>query len=138
MFDFKIYFTENFNLFSLFKKKSKVVLFIDDDIDNFPYVESLRNKGYVVHTLKEFTSLEDKKIIESDIIFVDYRGVGVDLDKKEQGFAVIHLIKNRFPKKRVIIYSAHSFTLKRNVHIADDSIFKNATLAEFIEKIEEK
>ena len=121
-----------------FKKKeqSKKILFIDDDVNEFPIIETLRNNGYEIDTMPDVENLSDDKIKQSKIIFVDYKGVGQSFGKK-QGLDLIKALKHKYSKKIVILFSAHrGFGIDADLNIADEVINKNAPLQDFINIIE--
>lgn len=88
------------------KKNTTKILFIDDEV-KFKVVKILQNAGWL-HTklIKDAKSLDQPEIYESQIIFVDVQGVGVELNFKEEGLGLASALKKKYPNKKIIIYSA--------------------------------
>jgi PleD family two-component response regulator len=88
------------------KKNTTKILFIDDEI-RFKVVKILQRAGWI-HTklIKDAESLDQLEIKEAKIIFVDIQGVGLELNFKEEGLGLASALKNKYPEKRIIIYSA--------------------------------
>lgn len=120
-------------------KQNTRILFIDDDT-SFKVVNILKNAGWEQTTIhKDIGSLDDADIIETDIFFIDINGVGKRMLFTDEGLGLAHAIKKRYPKKRVIIYSADP---KANWHheaweIIDARLPKNADPYEFQQLVEE-
>jgi len=88
-------------------KNAKVeILFIDDDQKN-QIVAAVKNAGFT-HTsqVKDITNLDDPKVRNADVIFVDIIGVGQKLFPKEQGLGLAGVLKAKYPKKMVAVYSS--------------------------------
>jgi hypothetical protein len=112
------------------------ILFIDDDV-KFKIVSILKKSGWKnVEIRKDITSLQAPEIIAADIIFVDIQGVGLKLGFKDQGLGLVHALKETYPNKKIVIYSAVQLQdpFKPAFRIADDMLSKNAEAYEF-EKI---
>lgn len=112
------------------------ILFIDDE--KFDIVNSLKTAGWVNTILaRNIKSLQDKRILAADIIFVDINGVAANLFKDE-GLGLARELKNRYPKKRVILYSGETTgnIFDPTLKIVDDTLAKNAEPFEFISMVE--
>ena len=117
-------------------KETAKILFIDDlDLKN--KIGNLVNAGWKnVSQITEADNIDAKEILEANVIFVDYKGVGKKL--KEKGLAVAGAIKNRYANNKwVILYSAHplpipvgGFDKKANTSLA-----KNSDIYELEQKI---
>lgn len=117
------------------KNKSKGILFIDDEIQDFAIVETLKINGYNIDTLRDVENLEEDVIKRAKIIFVDFKGVGKKIGQ-DQGIDAIKALKKRYGRKKtVILFSAHNFKLSKNIDAGDDRIAKNAPLQDFITMI---
>jgi hypothetical protein len=81
------------------------ILFIDDDHKN-QIATAVRNAGFT-HTsqVKDIANLDDPKVKNADVLFVDVIGVGQKLFPREQGLGLAVALKDRYPKKRVAVYS---------------------------------
>jgi hypothetical protein len=119
-------------------KDTTRILFIDDDKD-FKVVKILKTAGWQ-HTslIKDVKDLDQKEIVEADILFVDIQGVGVQLGFADEGLGVAQAIKERNPSKKVVIYSAqtHGERLHNALSMADSLLKKNADPYEFIQLVE--
>lgn len=81
------------------------ILFIDDK--TFPLVEIIKNEGWKNTTrIKDVDSLEQIEIREAHILVVDIQGVGKRLQFKDEGLGLIIALKEKYPHKKVIVYSA--------------------------------
>jgi hypothetical protein len=136
----------NFNLFlskrnkdknKKFDKNTAAILFIDDE--EFPIVKNLHKQaGWNTKRISDLKNLQDPQIIQSQIIFVDYEGVGGILYPKEKGLGIVKALKETYgDSKRVILYSGHNtFPVDAKLEVADDRLAKNSDLYEFIRVIE--
>lgn len=112
------------------------ILFIDDQA--FPVYKTLKSSGWTHTTLiKDIKSLDDPEIINNDIFFIDIRGVGKKLFNDE-GLGIAKALKNKYPYKKVIIYSAETMgnRFDEAFRIADDFLQKNADFYDFLEIVE--
>lgn len=107
------------------KSKTKI-LFIDDK--KFDVVDILRNAGWTVKWIKDVTSLTQEAIIESDIIFVDIQRVGVKMRFNDEGLGLAKALKNTYPSKKIIIYSAETSgnRFHETLRMVDESIDKDS------------
>lgn len=81
------------------------ILFIDDK--SFPLIEILKNDGWKNTTrIKDVDSLEQVEVKEAHILVVDIQGVGKKLQFKDEGLGLIIALKEKYPHKKVIVYSA--------------------------------
>ena len=93
---------------TVLKEKTRV-LFIDDesrkDISDYLFEE-----GWTARQLNdiELKAIDNKEIHDAHIICVDIKGVGSQLKKEHEGLDIAASIKNRFPQKKVIIYSSQA------------------------------
>ncbi|EJL6503478.1 response regulator transcription factor, partial [Vibrio cholerae] len=53
-------------------------------------------------------NLDHIDVKEADILFIDVQGVGVSLGFKDEGLGLVEAIKEKYPSKKVIIYSVVS------------------------------
>ena len=88
--------------------KSKVqILFIDDD-SKFNVVKILKDSGWKkTLTVTDIKSIDIPIIKESDIFFVDINGVGKLLGCEYEGLDIALMLKQKYPKKKTVIYSAN-------------------------------
>lgn len=113
------------------------ILFIDDE--KFKTVDNIKRAGWV-HTkrMSDVYSVDDPSIIESDILFVDIQGVGIKAGFKDEGLGLASAIKDKYPQKKVIIYSAETKgdRFHESLRKADDFLKKNADAYQFQQIIE--
>lgn len=127
---------ENDNLDKL--KKNICILFIDDDT-KFKIVKMLINEGWInTKNITDLKSYNDENIRNSHIVFVDVQGVGKALDCKDEGLGLALNIKNMYPQKKVVIYSAiqtHK-VFHESIQKVDFLLPKDAEPYEFMNLIE--
>lgn len=81
------------------------VLFIDDKV--FPVIDILKTAGWSkTSRIKDVDNLEQMEVKEAHILIVDIQGVGKKLKFKDEGLGLIIALKERYPNKKVIVYSA--------------------------------
>lgn len=82
------------------------ILFVDDKHTDFQIVSILKKQGWKnTKSIKDIINLDDQKVKESDIIFVDINGVGSTLFKDE-GLGLASALKKKYSDKKIILYSA--------------------------------
>ncbi len=112
------------------------ILFIDDE--KFNIIGILRKAGWnnVIYR-KDIVNIDDDSILTADIIFVDINGVGCSLFKN-QGLGLAEKIKDKYPEKKVVIYSAENQgnIFDPAIRKVDDCLQKNAEPIEFSNVIE--
>ena len=124
------------------EKKSKDdchILFIDDQHNDFKMVSILKKAGWNnTKAIKDLTDLDDYKAVEASIIFVDINGVGTQMFE-DQGLGLAAALKDKYPKKTIILYSAEPTGNRFNKKLrkVDESLPKNAEPYEFISLIEQ-
>lgn len=88
------------------RKKITNIIFVDDDT-NFKVVKILIKSGWVNTKIKkDIPSLTDRLIKDSHICFIDIQGVANDLFPKDQGLGLAGALKDRYPEKKIIVYSS--------------------------------
>lgn len=126
-----------------FKKKyckdNTNILFIDDL--EMPVVDNLRKAGYKVKKIRDVKDVDDADVKNSQIIFVDYKGVGKNISQTYEGLGLIKRLIEVYPtKKRIILYSAHNFlndiALNEIFNQAHNRISKNSDTSEFMKLID--
>ncbi len=121
----------------LMKSKTKI-LFVDDDND-FKVVRILKDSGW-----KHTKSVIDIKSIDSPIVkdahihFIDINGVGKILNLPNEGLDLALMIKQRYPAKKVVIYSANrnSNSFHEAWNLCDFKLEKNALPNQFQNLVE--
>jgi hypothetical protein len=120
-------------------KNETHILFIDDDV-RFKVTKILVKSGWV-HTklVKDATTLDDPDITRADILFIDVQGVGVSMGFNDEGLGLALAIKEKYPQKKVVIYSAETKgdRFHQALRKADASLPKNADPYEFQKIVED-
>lgn len=119
--------------------KSKVqILFIDDD-KKFNVVKNLKDGGWkLTKTLEDIKNVDVPVVKNSYILFVDINGVGKILNLEYEGLDLALMLKQRYPDKKVIIYSANknSNSFHEAWSICDYRLEKNALPYQFQSLVE--
>lgn len=114
-------------------KDSTRILFIDDDV-KFKVTKILQKSGWI-HTklIKDCESIDDPDVQKADILFIDVQGVGAALGFRDEGLGLSLAIKEKYPSKKIIIYSAETNgeRFHEALRKADSSLPKNADPYEF-------
>lgn len=120
------------------KGKTKI-LFIDDNHTEYKMVSILKKSGWInTKSVKDVIDLDDLKVQEADIIFVDINGVGTTMFQ-DQGLGLASALKRKYEKKKIILYSAETTgdRFHRALREVDDCLPKNAEPYQFSNLIEE-
>jgi len=120
-------------------KRIVKILFIDDRV--FGNVQIIKNAGWVNTTqIKDADSLDQTEIRNAHILFVDIQGVGKRLKFSEEGLGLIMALKERYPNKKVIVYSGEDQgkieAFHPGIDKADARLAKNADPYQFQTLIE--
>lgn len=120
------------------KKRFIKILFIDDDT-KFKIIDILNTAGWSTKIVKDINNIDSELILQTHLFFVDINGVGKKLSFKDEGLGLANAIKNKYPEKKVVIYSSDEkgnrfHNALRNV---DDFLPKNAEPIEFQGVIEQ-
>jgi hypothetical protein len=119
--------------------KSKVkILFIDDD-KKFNIVKILKDSKWKnTKSVVDIKSLDIPIVKEADILFVDVNGVGKLLKCEHEGLDIALMLKQKYPDKKIVIYSANK---NNNFHsawdICDFKLEKNALPYQFQSLVEQ-
>lgn len=115
------------------------ILFIDDE--PLPIlIKTLKKTGWKnIKRIGDIANLDAPDIRNANIIFVDIKGVGKELMFKNEGVGLAAALKQKYPKKGVVIYSA---TAEHNlfdpdIDKVDGRLFKNAEPIQFSDMIEQ-
>jgi len=118
-------------------KNSVRILFIDDN--KFPIIENLKNAGYQVNWLKDIKKIDDPKVIDAHVLFVDYKGVGKNLSQNKEGVGVCKMLKERYKESKYIVLctgeSIPNELLKEIKSVSDDIVTKSLETTDFIDII---
>lgn len=119
-------------------KKNFRVLFVDDN--QFKVTDILKKSGWLnVKRVKDITSFDDAEIKATNLFFVDIQGVGKALKFSDEGLGLAQALKEKFPGKKVVIYSAENQgdRFHKALRIADATLPKNAEPYEFLTLVEQ-
>lgn len=117
-------------------KATVQILFIDDL--KFDNISVLKKAGWQnTKSIKDVNSLDCPEILNADIIFVDNNDVGKNLFPKEQGLGVAHHIKETYPDKCVVLYSAQPQQLNEAMSKLNAVLDKSAEPYQYISIIED-
>ncbi len=115
------------------------ILFVDDDA-RFKVSKILVKSGWVHSKLiKDCETLEDSDVVNADILFIDVQGVGISMGFGDEGLGLALAIKEKYPAKKVVIYSAETQgdRFHKALRKADSFLAKNADPYEFQKIVEE-
>jgi hypothetical protein len=120
-------------------KLSTKILFIDDDI-KFKIVTILKNAGWInTSIIKDIKSLDNSEVVNTNLFFVDVNGVGKFLGFKDEGLGLAKALKEKYPNKRVVIYSSDKTgdRFHEALRQADDFLSKDAEPYQFQKIVED-
>jgi hypothetical protein len=121
-----------------FKNETRI-LFVDDDM-RFKVSKILIRSGWV-HTklIKDCETLDEQDVINASILFIDVQGVGLAMGFNDEGLGLALAIKQKYPHKKVVIYSAETQgdRFHKALREADSFLAKNADPYEFQRLVEE-
>ena len=118
------------------KKRTQIVFIDDEPLESL--LVNIREAGWNVRQVNEINNFDSDELRNADIIFIDYKGVGLKLAPSEEGIGLVKAIKVKYPEKQVVFFSGYAgFIPGHEVHdIADDWIQKNSDPYVYIERIE--
>lgn len=122
-------------------KRITRVLFIDDQ--SFSIVHQLKEKdGWQnIQKIRDVESLSQTEVRDAHIIFVDIQGVGKRMGFVDEGMGLIQALRETYPEKKIIMYSAESKgkidALHPSGNLVDYRLRKTAKRYEFESVIEQ-
>lgn len=119
-------------------KEETRILFVDDQHTKFKMVSIMKRAGWInTKSVKDIYDLDDPKIHESNVIFVDINGVGKTLFE-DQGLGLASALKEKYYEKKIILYSSESTgdRFHKALRLVDDCLPKNAEPYQFINLVE--
>jgi DNA-binding NarL/FixJ family response regulator len=104
-------------------------------------VDILQAAGWTkTKRIKDVRSIDESDVSEANIIFVDVQGVGKMLKFKDEGLGLTIALKEKYPSKKVVVYSAEDDgkieTFHKALSVADERLSKNADPYEFQSLVE--
>ncbi len=121
------------------RKKLINILFVDDDT-KFKIIKILNVAGWVnTKIIKDVKNPDEDIVNNAHIIFVDINDVGVKMGFTDEGLGLAKYLKNKYPQKKVIIYSTDTSGNRFHPALREVDTFlpKNAEPYEFQEIIEQ-
>ena len=113
------------------------ILFVDDG--EFDVPEILINSGWrSTKKLVDVDSLDTPELLDAHIVFVDIAGVGKRMRFADEGLGLISALKQRYPLKKVVVYSAQrrGDRFHEGLSDADERLAKNADPFQFESLVE--
>lgn len=106
-------------------KAAVSVLFVDDQ--KFDHVSVLKRAGWTnTKSIKNISRIDCSEVANADVLFIDINGVATDLFPKEQGLGAAVKIKEAYPDKYVVVYSAQPQLLSDSLSKVDGVLPKDA------------
>lgn len=112
------------------------ILFVDNDT-TFKHIQILRTNGWRnTEIIDDIIDLNSDQVKKTDLFFVDINDVGKNF--KDQGLGLVIALKEKYPEKKVVIYSAQTDgeRFHHAFRIADDQLPKDADPYQFERAIE--
>jgi hypothetical protein len=112
------------------------ILFIDDE-KTFKIISIIKNNGWKNTSLiADVENLDAPNIRETNIFFVDIQGIGKKLGLPNEGLDLAFALKEKYPHKKLVIYSTWSSILHPALNKADVVLPKNSPSIEYLTIIE--
>jgi len=118
--------------------QSPNILFVDDK--NFPIVSTLQKNGWPnTRRISDIKNLRGSEVQNALVLFIDIQGVGKALNFPDEGLGLAQAVKNEYPNKKVVIYSAntHGNMFHPALNQVDATLPKNASTYQFVQLIEQ-
>jgi hypothetical protein len=122
----------------MYYKNNTKILIVDDEI-KFKLPKILKTSGWVHSKLiKDINNLDDIDVRDADIMFVDVQGVGISLNFKDEGLGLVEAIKDKYPTKKVVIYSVinEGNRFHNAFNVCDGCLSKDADPYQFQKMVE--
>lgn len=121
-------------------KNTVNILFVDNEVFNLT-TELKEKEGWRrLSVVPDISSLSQKELIDAHILCIDIQGVGKELGFNDEGLGLIVAIHEKYPEKKIIMYSAEAQGLIDAFHpaegIVDERLRKSANRYQFETTIE--
>ena len=121
-------------------KNSVNILFVDNEVFNLT-TELKEKEGWRrLSVVPDISSLSQKELIDAHILCIDIQGVGMELGFNDEGLGLIVAIHEKYPEKKIIMYSAEAQGQIDAFHpaegIVDERLRKSANRYQFETTIE--
>lgn len=107
------------------------ILFIDDQETDL--VPALIKEGWRVKYMDDLDSYNNTDLVDSQIVCVDIKDVGIKLNKPDEGLGLVKDIKAKYPEKKVILYSSvpNHDIFDDAIDLVDKKLFKDGQVHPF-------
>lgn len=121
---------------TLSKLKREVDILIIDDED-FPLLDDLEKHEFNIEYKQDITTLKD--VEPYPIVLCDIHGVGKFLGSDKEGAYLVSQIKEKYPSKIVISYTADTTapSVQKYLHYADNVMSKGTSIEDWAELLTE-
>lgn len=121
-------------------KNTVNILFVDNEMFNLT-TELKEKEGWRrLSVVQDISSLSQKELIDAHILCIDIQGVGMELGFNDEGLGLIVAIHEKYPEKKIIMYSAEAQGQIDAFHpaegIVDERLRKSANRYQFETTIE--
>ena len=121
-------------------KNTVNILFVDNEVFNLT-TELKEKEGWRrLSVVLDISSLSQKELIDAHILCIDIQGVGKELGFNDEGLGLIVAIHEKYPEKKIIMYSAEAQGQIDAFHpaegIVDERLRKSANRYQFETTIE--
>ncbi len=121
-------------------KNTVNILFVDNEVFNLT-TELKEKEGWRrLSVVQDISSLSQKELIDAHILCIDIQGVGKELGFNDEGLGLIVAIHDKYPEKKIIMYSAEAQGQIDAFHpaegIVDERLRKSANRYQFETTIE--
>lgn len=121
-------------------KTSVNILFIDNEVFNLTNELKEKEGWKRLRTVSDISSLSQVELVDAHIVCSDIQGVGVELGFPDEGLGLIAAIHEKYPEKKIIMYSAEAQGRVDAFHpaenLVDGRLRKSANRYQFETEIE--
>lgn len=121
-------------------KNSVNILFVDNEVFNLTTELKDKEGWRRLSVVPDISSLSQKELIDAHILCIDIQGVGKELGFNDEGLGLIVAIHEKYPEKKIIMYSAEAQGQIDAFHpaegIVDERLRKSANRYQFETTIE--
>ena len=121
-------------------KNSVNILFVQNEVFNLTTELKDKEGWRRLSVVPDISSLSQKELIDAHILCIDIQGVGKELGFNDEGLGLIVAIHEKYPEKKIIMYSAEAQGQIDAFHpaegIVDERLRKSANRYQFETTIE--
>lgn len=89
-------------------KNTVNILFVDNEVFNLTTELKDKEGWRRLSVVQDISSLSQKELIDAHILCIDIQGVGKELGFNDEGLGLIVAIHEKYPEKKIIMYSAEA------------------------------